>query len=193
MEKLKKKIYLFRLSNPTTTFVWGHKFQSRKYVFRVLYVSPSVSLIPLSSFECPPPNKIMRNMSYLIAAFQYGTTYKLISIDLLCISSNASWFGANVQNLQYFCIQGPRYWPLIRCFTSLWESFGTSCTKPCSVMSVNAEANIHSADWVMSSFVNEHGSQGPALCTQSTRSVRAAVPNVYERDFTLCTNRLSTL
>ena len=48
---------------------------------------------------------------------------------------------------------------------------------------MNAEANAHSADWLMRAFVNELGSQSPAPCTQSTRSVRAAVPKDYERDF----------
>ena len=44
-------------------------------------------------------------------------------------------------------------------------------THKASVTSVNAEANVHSADWLMSVFVNELRSQGPAPCTQSTRSV----------------------
>ena len=52
-----------------------------------------------------------------------------------------------------------------------------------SMTSVNAEANVHSADWLMSTFVNDLGSQGPAPCTQSTRSVSPAVPKDYERDF----------
>ena len=54
-----------------------------------------------------------------------------------------------------------------------------------SVTSVNAEANVHSADWLMRDFVNELGSQGPAPCTQSTSLVRAAVPKNYERDFSM--------
>ena len=53
-----------------------------------------------------------------------------------------------------------------------------------SVTSVNAEANIYRADWLMSVFVSELGSQVPAPCTQSTRSVHAAVPKDCERDFT---------
>ena len=59
-------------------------------------------------------------------------------------------------------------------------------THKASVTSVHAEANAHSADWLMSTciFVNKLWLQGPAPCTQSTRSVRAAVPKDYERDFT---------
>ena len=52
-----------------------------------------------------------------------------------------------------------------------------------SVTSVYAEAKAHSADWLMSVFVSELGPQGPAQCTQSARSVRAAVPKDCERDF----------
>ena len=52
-----------------------------------------------------------------------------------------------------------------------------------SMMKVKAEANVHSADRLLIAFVNELRSQGPAPCTQSTRSVRAAVPKDYEMDF----------
>ena len=48
-----------------------------------------------------------------------------------------------------------------------------------SMMSLNAEANVHSADWLMSIFVSELGSQDPAPCTQSKRSVRATVLKDY--------------
>ena len=47
------------------------------------------------------------------------------------------------------------------------------------------QANVHSADWLMSTFVNDFGSQSSAPCTQSTRSVSAAVPKNSERDFNI--------
>ena len=56
-------------------------------------------------------------------------------------------------------------------------------THKASVTSVNTEANVHSADWLMSACVNELGSLVPTPCTQSTRSAHAAVPKDYERDF----------
>ena len=46
----------------------------------------------------------------------------------------------------------------------------------------NAEANVHDADWLMGTYINEFGFQGPNLCMQSTMSVRAAVPKDYERN-----------
>ena len=63
-------------------------------------------------------------------------------------------------------------------FRVLWHF-----THKANVTSVNAEANAHSADWLMSVFVSELGSQGPAPYTQSTRSMRAAVPKDCESDF----------
>ena len=53
-------------------------------------------------------------------------------------------------------------------------------THKASVTSVYAEANVHSADWLMRVFINE---LAPPPCTQLTRSVRAVVPKDYERDF----------
>ena len=37
-------------------------------------------------------------------------------------------------------------------------------THKASVTSIKAEANVHITDWLMSTFVNEFGSQGPAPC-----------------------------
>ena len=55
--------------------------------------------------------------------------------------------------------------------------------------------SLDSTEWLMSADVSELGSQGPAPCTQSTRSVHAAVPKDYERDFTtfLSANHLTTI
>ena len=55
-------------------------------------------------------------------------------------------------------------------------------THKASVTSVNAEANVHTADWLISAYLNEFGSPGPAPCAQSTRLVRAALLKDYERD-----------
>ena len=52
-------------------------------------------------------------------------------------------------------------------------------THQASVTSIHAEANVYSADWLMSVFSMNSASP----CTQSRRSVRAAVPKDYERDF----------
>ena len=51
-----------------------------------------------------------------------------------------------------------------------------------SVMSVNAEANAHGADGLISVFVNELAPPHVQHCAQSTRSVHAAVLKDYERD-----------
>ena len=54
-------------------------------------------------------------------------------------------------------------------------------THKASVTSVNAEANVHSADWLMSVFVNELAL--PHVRSQLGQCVRAAVPKDYERYF----------
>ena len=56
-------------------------------------------------------------------------------------------------------------------------------THKASVTSVYAEANVHSANWLMSVFINE---LAPPPCTQLTRSVRSAVPKDYGTDFNMC-------
>ena len=50
-------------------------------------------------------------------------------------------------------------------------------------MQVDLACPLGSANRLMSIFVNELGSQDPAPCKQSTRSVHAAVPKDYESDF----------
>ena len=53
---LKKEKYLFRVLNPTAILVQGRKFQSKKYVFRVLFVSSWTSLLPPFVIRVPPGN-----------------------------------------------------------------------------------------------------------------------------------------
>ena len=54
-------------------------------------------------------------------------------------------------------------------------------THKAKVTSVNAEANVHSADLLMSVFVNELGSQGPAPCADCRRITKGTLDGIGQQ------------